>query len=123
MGEIQGPGTARSSGGVGHDPAVTQPRRHVRVSDAFFRRLDDQLKPDRGPDGQPSATDFLVRELPEVVDRFATDFEGLPEIIDGVPGGRMLIAGGLLVRAFVVYGVLLDDGSIELIGVEFDTSP
>lgn len=62
-------------------------------------------------------------ELPAVVDRFATDFEGLPEIVDGFPGGRMFIARGLLVRAFAVYGLLVADGSIELIGVELDTSP
>ncbi len=101
---------------------MSQSRRLVRVSDGFFRRLDEQLTTDRGSHGQPSATDFLVRELPDVVERFATDFEGLPEIIDGFSAGRMLIAGGLLVRAFVVYGVLTDDDSIELIGVELDTS-
>jgi len=81
---------------------VTPSRRQVRVSEGFFAQLDEQLGPDRGPSGQPSATDFLVLELPAVVERFATDFEGLPEIVDGFPAARMFIAHGLLVRAFAV---------------------
>lgn len=97
-------------------------RRTVRVTDAFFRQLDEQLGQDRGPSGQPSATDFLVIELPAVVDRFATGFDALPEIIEGLSAGRMLIVPGLLVRAFAVYGLLLADGSIEIIGVELDTT-
>lgn len=32
----------------------------------------------------------------------------------------MLIAPGLLVRAFVVYGLLADDGFVDLIGIAID---
>lgn len=99
---------------------MTPARRQVRVSEAFFVQLDSQLGPDRGPEGHPSATDFLVLELPVVVERLATDLEGLPEIVEGFPGGRMFISGGLLVRAFAVYGLLMTDGSIELMGIELD---
>ncbi|MCA1705063.1 MAG: hypothetical protein LC808_18100 [Actinobacteria bacterium] len=102
---------------------MTSPRRQVRVGEGFFRRLDEQLGPGRGPGGEPSATDFLVRELPDVVERFATDFDGLPEVVEGFSGGRMLIARGLLVRAFAVYGLLIDDGAIELIGIDLDLDP
>ena len=70
--------------------------------------------------GEPSATDFLVLDLPVVVDRFATGFEHLPEMIDGVPQARMLIATGRLVRAFVMYGLLGLDGAVDLIGIELD---
>lgn len=38
-------------------------------------------------------------------------------------GGRMLIARGLLVRAFAVYGLLIDDDAIELIGIDLDLDP
>ena len=96
--------------------AMEADRRVVRVADAFFEQLDA----DRGPGGEPSATDFLVLDLPVIVEHFATDFEDLPEIIDGVPQARMLIATGRLVRAFAVYGLLASDGSIDLIGVELD---
>lgn len=99
---------------------MTSQRRNVRVGDGFFHQLDTQLGPDRGPNGEPSATDFLVLELPIVVDRFATAFTELPEIIEGFPAGRMLIARGLLVKAFAVYGIEVLDGSIDLIGVELD---
>jgi hypothetical protein len=62
----------------------------------------------------------VVIELPAIVERFATDFEGLPEVLDGAPSGRMLIAPGLLVRAFAVYGLLMADSSIELVGITID---
>jgi hypothetical protein len=75
---------------------VTAQRRRVRVTDAFFEQLDQQLGADRGPDGEPSSTDFLVIELPAAVERSATGFDDLPEIIDGFHGGRMLIAPGVL---------------------------
>lgn len=83
---------------------MTTERRTVRVTDAFFAQLDEQLGADRGPHGRPSSTDFLVLELPAVVERFATDFEALPEIVEGFRAGRMLITSGLLVRDFAVYG-------------------
>jgi hypothetical protein len=57
-------------------------------TDGCARRID------RGCNGEPSASDFIVLELPTIVDRFATDFEGLPEIVEGVPAGPMLITSG-----------------------------
>ncbi|MBW3536539.1 MAG: hypothetical protein KY395_02040 [Actinobacteria bacterium] len=62
--------------------------------------------------------DFIVLELPAVIERFATGFDDLPEITDGTPSGRMLIAPGC--SAYVVYGVLLDDGAIEIVGISID---
>jgi hypothetical protein len=95
-------------------------RRVVRVTDAFFELLDDALGIDRGPNGEPSASDFIVLELPAIVDRFATDFEGLPEIVEGVPAGRMLITSGVLVRAVAVFGLAISDTTIDLIGVTIE---
>jgi len=62
----------------------------------------------------------LVIDLPAFVERFATGFETLPQIIEGVPAARVLVATGRLVRAVAVYGLLAADGSIDLIGVELD---
>jgi len=42
-------------------------RREVRVAESFFEDLDLQLGGERGPNGEPSATDFLVVDLPAVV--------------------------------------------------------
>jgi hypothetical protein len=95
-------------------------RRVVRASTAFLEQLDTQLGAERGPHGQPSATDFLVVEVPAIVEAFATRFDGLPEAVEGVPEARMVIGTGKLVRAFAAYGLLMDDGSIELIGVEIE---
>lgn len=95
-------------------------RRVVRVGSTFFDDLDRQLGPDRGPHGQPSATDFLVMEVPAIVERFAVAFEALPEVIEGVPSARMVLGTGRLVRAFAAFGLLLPDDSVELVGLEVD---
>jgi len=94
-------------------------RREVRVTDSFFEELDHQLGPERGPKGEPSATDFIVTDLPPIVEQFAVAFDHLPEAIAGLPAIRMLIGTGALVRAFVVHGVGTSDGIVELVGVEF----
>ena len=65
-------------------------RRVVRVSPAFFVQLDERFGSARGEAGQPSTTDFLVIDLPAIVERFATDFDGLPEFIEGVGVARVL---------------------------------
>ncbi len=92
------------------------------MADSFFAVLDDLLGPDRSADGAPSVTDFLVLELPPIVERFATDFDGLPEVIEGFAGARLLIASGILVRGMVVYGLLVDDNTVELVDLDLDTS-
>ncbi len=95
-------------------------RREVRVTDSFFVRLDDQLGSERGPAGEPSATDFIVIDLPAIVEQFAARFDELPEAIEGVPAIRMLIGTSVLTRAYVVQGVETTDGVIQLVGVDID---
>lgn len=95
-------------------------RRQVRVTQAFFDQLDSQLGPERGPNGEPSATDFIALQLPAIIERFATDFDELPEIVPGVPAGRMLIAPGVLVLVVAVFGLLTDDDTIDLTGITID---
>ena len=85
QGAGQGKGDARRPW-VDRTRFVSAPRRSVRVTDQFFHALDDQLGPDRSVACAPSATDFLVCELPPVVERFATDFDGLPEVVEGSAG-------------------------------------
>lgn len=97
-------------------------RRPVRVSPVVFESIDVALRAERGPNGEPSALDFVAVELPAIVERFATAFDELPEI-DGLSGGRMLIAPGLLVPAFAAYGVLLTDGAIELVSITIEPYP
>lgn len=49
-------------------------RRLARVAHEVFDRLDATLGPERGPEGRPSANDFLTFELIEIV-RVDIDFE------------------------------------------------
>jgi hypothetical protein len=57
----------------------------VRATLEFFDDLDRQLGAERGPDGEPSANDFQVFELLEIIERFATGFFELPELIVVAP--------------------------------------
>jgi hypothetical protein len=52
-------------------------RRTVRVDPQFFTELDAQLGEARGPNGEPSASDFLLIELPTIADAFAERFDEL----------------------------------------------
>ena len=92
----------------------------VRATLAFFEDLDRQLGPERGPNGEPSANDFQAFELLEVIDRFATGFFDLPELIHGRREYRLLISAGVLMRGFSVVGQLASDGAVELITLDLD---
>lgn len=47
-------------------------------------------------------------------------FDDLPEPVAGVTIVRVVVGTGEDVRAFVVYGLLLTDGAVELIGVDIE---
>lgn len=95
-------------------------RREVRVTDEFFDDLDRQLGGERGPNGEPSTADFLVLEMPAIVDRFALAFDGLPPAYPGESAARVAVGTGILVKALAVYGFQLADGSIELVGLDIE---
>ncbi len=94
--------------------------RQVRVTPGFFEQLDAQLPGERGPHGEPSATDFIAIELPTIIEQFAEHFDVLPEVVPGIEAARMLITPGVLVDVVVVYGLLASDGVIDLIGMAID---
>lgn len=99
---------------------MTESRREVRATQAFFEELDQQLGAERGPNGEPSSYDFQSHELFAIVECFAEDWDRLPELIHGRPDYRVLIGSGMVVRAFVVTGQLASDGAVELTGIEID---
>ena len=92
----------------------------VRATTDFFQDLDRQLPAERGPGGEPSTYDFQAFELLRIVERFATGFHDLPELIPGRPDYRILISAGTLVAGFAVIGQLAADGAVELGQLEID---
>lgn len=99
---------------------MTESRRAVRATPAFFEDLDRQLSATRGPNGEPSVNDFQTLELLRIVEAFATGFGHLPELIPGRPDYRVLVASGLLVSRFAVIGQLASDGAVELAQLDLD---
>ena len=98
-------------------------RREVRATLDFFHDLDPQLHNERGPDGEPSTSDFQTFELLDIVEKFAVDFDLLPALIPGREDYRILISTGIVVRAYTVVGQASADGSVELVSLELDTGP
>lgn len=95
-------------------------RRPVRATRELFDDLDRQLPRERGPNGEPSTVDFQASELLRIVERFATGYDELPELIDGRPEYRILVATGVLVPRLSVIGQLASDGAVELIQLDID---
>jgi hypothetical protein len=84
------------------------PERQVRFTEQFFDRLDLLLPGERGADGSPSVTDFLLLDLPRVRDRLAANYEGHTLPTDD-PDVRVYIGAGLLVSRFAIFIVLEAD--------------
>ncbi len=99
---------------------MSSDRREVRAAASFFEDLDRQLASERGPNGEPSATDFQTFELLHIVERFATGFDDLPELVPGRSDYRVLISTGVLVSAYSVVGQLRPDGAVELLTLDVD---
>ena len=89
------------------------------MSSIVFDSIDEVLPPDRGPNGEPSAGDFVANELPAIIERSAVGFDELPQA-EGLLGLRELIAPGLYVRMFAAYGLLLTDGTVELTSISLE---
>jgi hypothetical protein len=95
-------------------------RRSVRVDQQFFSDLDAQLGETRGPQGEPSSSDFLLLDLPTIADVFAESFDDLPALFTERADYRYLVTTGSLVAAAVVVGQLVADGTIVLVGIDID---
>jgi hypothetical protein len=97
-----------------------RPRRQVRVTQSFFDRLDELLPDERGADATPSTADFLLHEIPAIIDRLAEDFEGSTLNVAAVPDVRVLIVAGVLIPYVAVYAVLAPDDAVEIIYLDVD---
>jgi hypothetical protein len=95
-------------------------RRIVRVDSQFFVELDAQLGEHRGPNGEPSSSDFLLLDLPPIAEEFAERFNSLPSMYAKRSDYRYLVATGRLVAAALIVGQLTNDGTIALVSIEID---
>lgn len=96
------------------------PRRQVRVAPSFFDRLDELPPEDRSADGVASTADFLLHEIPPLIDLLAVEYEAATVEVEGVQDVRVLIATGVLVAHLALYVVLADDDAVEIIYLEID---
>jgi hypothetical protein len=85
--------------------------RVVRFTAGFSECLDSLFPEERSPEGGPSATDFLLYELPRPV---GGDFEGTTLPADEPPV-RVWVGSGIFVRHLAVYGYIDDHGAVEVI--------
>lgn len=97
---------------------MTQPR-VVRVTEQFFGRLDQLLPAERSADGTPSAADFLLLEMPLIIEKLATDYERSTVASPRVPT-RTLVTTSLLVSAVAVHVELIADGTVEVFWLDLD---
>jgi hypothetical protein len=91
-------------------PSATTTRRSRPPPGRRRRHLDEG----------PSWRDFAATDLPDIVERFAADWDHLPPLIRGRGDYRLLIGAGRVVSFYAVEAQLAGDGSIELVGVEID---
>lgn len=98
-------------------------RRVVRITETFEADVDRQLPAERWFSGVPSRSDFMMYELPHIIEVFATDFALLPRIRGAPPNVRRLVGRGNVVDLYFVAGHLTNDGVIELQLIEIDHRP
>ncbi len=92
--------------------------RRVRFTEGFFERLDALLPEERSADGTPSATDFIVFEVPPIRDRLASDVLGTT-LPTGNPSVRVGVASGVLVSRIAVYAHVAAD-EVEVFDLDID---
>ena len=92
--------------------------RRVRFTEEFFEQLDVLLPEERGVDGTPSVTDFLVFEVPPIRDRLAADALGttMPTQNQWV---RVSVTSGVLISRIAVY-VLVAVDEVEVFDLDLD---
>jgi len=98
------------------------PRRQVRVASSFFDRLDELLPDERSATGVASTADFLLHEIPSLIDVLAADYEAATLEVPGVPEVRVLIATGVLVAYIALHVVLAADGAVDIIYLDIDNT-
>jgi hypothetical protein len=84
------------------------PNRTVRFTEQFFDRLYWLLPEQRGADGTPSVTDFLLHDLPQVRDLLAEDFRRYTMQSD-TADVRVFLGKGAMVPRYAIYASLVNE--------------
>ena len=95
--------------------------RVVRFVPYFFDRLDELLPESRTTEGSPSATDFLMFDLPRVRDMLAADFEGCTTLVPPGEKVRVFVGSGSLVPYFALFAVVAADRLVEVLDIEISS--
>ncbi len=93
----------------------------MRVDNRLFDDVDAAFDPERGSNGEPSASDFIRLDLFGIQEQVSERFDELP-VEPTAPAIRVLIVAGLMFRQAVVYAAEMPDGVVYLIGLEVDHS-
>ena len=96
------------------------PDRIVRFLHSFFDDLDGQLPAERSTGGDPSATDFLLYELPRLRDQLASDFVGNTLSLPGLAPVRLMIAAGALVHSVALYAYLDANDDVAVVALDVE---
>jgi hypothetical protein len=95
-------------------------RRIVRLDVGFLFALDDRLGDERSAEGTPSSADFLLIELPTIVEDFASSWDEMPRLYGGREDFRYLVVTGKLFTSAVVAGQLVDDNTVVLFDIQLE---
>jgi hypothetical protein len=98
-------------------------RREVRVRAEFFGELESKLKAfkDIGRLPVPSPNNFLLHELPRIIDQLAEDYEGNTRPLEEHPFVRMWLDQGRFCTLIGVFATLADhDGAVEILSVDIE---
>ena len=98
-------------------------RRIVKITTSFEADIDAQLPEERGADGQPSRLDFLLYELPTIMEVFATRYDQLPNVAGAPPNVKSFVGRGTLVAYYFVAGKLTEDATVELQLIDIEIGP
>jgi len=96
-------------------------RRQVRLTESFFRDLDEQLPAERSH--LPSRRDFEVRELIDLAEAVAVGWDDLPPFVKGRDDYREVYGASELGLVFRAECQMAPDGAVELVGLDIDAAP
>jgi len=84
------------------------------MSQTFFDRIDELLPEGRCGEGSPSSADFLLRDMPAVIDRLGLAYESSTAALAEGFDVRVLVTDSTLVDFMSLYVTLADNGDVEI---------